>query len=126
MNSLIFSRFNDEWNWNWILIDFISIISMLKDLKFIKYSISHKKSKYFHLIYHKSFWDNLTDFLDFDFFFSFILLDNYQFNTFLNMMRYNKMKLSIKVMNSLRDEIWILKKNLVNQRKYWYLFLINS
>ena len=80
-------------------------MSILKDSRFAKYSISHRKSRYFYLIHYRSFRDNLTDFLDFNSFLSFILSNNYQLNTFLNMIRYNEMKSLIKAMNFSRDEI---------------------
>ena len=81
------------------------IISILKNSRFAKDSIFHKKSKYFYLIHYKSFRDNLTNFLDFDSFLSFILSNDYQFDIFLNMIRYNEMKSLIKAMNFSRDEI---------------------
>ena len=126
MNSLILSRFNDEWNQDRILIDFMLAILMLKDSRFAEHSISHRKSKHFHLIYYRSFRDNLTDFLDFNSFLSSMFSDNYRLDALLSAMRYSEVKSSIKAVNSSGDEIRILEEDLAGQRKYRRLFLVNS
>ena len=109
-----------------MLIDFMSIMSMLKDSRFARRSISHKRSRHFRLIHRRNFRDNLTNFLDFNSFLSSVLSDDCRLDALLSAMRYSEVEPSTRAANSSGDEIRILEEDLAGQRKYRRLFLMNS
>src|SRR5947207_1016115 len=115
-----------------MLIDFVLIILILKNSRFVEHSISRKRSRHFRLIYCRNFRDNLTDFLDFNYYH--ILIYNFDFS------RYNsnnfdihflyqffiEIKYKYIIIDNHFDEFLLIEYDVINKKFLEYDIIIQS